>query len=385
MKTFLILSLILFFKAYAQTRVVEKIVEDGVIHKKIINLTDTLSIDVLKIDLSKGNFEIRSIKAKNVLNEKATTSSMVKAYQDSGYEVIGAVNADFFEKDGEVINNMISNGEIVKATKFTDSPYNNFVNSQFAITRSNKLCIDEFVFSGFIILPDGTVESIKRINSKSDSNSISIYNKFLGDYTPAVPEVWSVTEFSLDSLYHSADTIFYKASQRFNKSINQIVGSQSIILSANNKYSIYLIKNIELGDTLKIVLSFNPIIKNLFTLVGGWPRLVTNGENQIIGNKNIEGIIPSFSEKRHPRTGVGFSKDSTTIYFITVDGRQKSSRGMSLQEFADLMIEQGIYQGLNLDGGGSTTMIVDGDIVNSPSDLTGERAVGNCLVVIKKK
>jgi exopolysaccharide biosynthesis protein len=60
------------------------------------------------------------------------------------------------------------------------------------------------------------------------------------------------------------------------------------------------------------------------------------------------------------------------------------SRGMSLLEFADLMIDEGIYQGLNLDGGGSTTMIINNKVVNSPSDNTGERAVGNCLVLIKK-
>jgi exopolysaccharide biosynthesis protein len=57
---------------------------------------------------------------------------------------------------------------------------------------------------------------------------------------------------------------------------------------------------------------------------------------------------------------------------------------MSLEEFADLMISEGIYQGLNLDGGGSTTMVIKNEIVNYPSDSTGEREVGNSLVLIKK-
>ena len=48
------------------------------------------------------------------------------------------------------------------------------------------------------------------------------------------------------------------------------------------------------------------------------------------------------------------------------------------------MIDEGIYQGLNLDGGGSTTMVISNKVVNSPSDQTGERAVGNCLVLFKK-
>jgi exopolysaccharide biosynthesis protein len=57
---------------------------------------------------------------------------------------------------------------------------------------------------------------------------------------------------------------------------------------------------------------------------------------------------------------------------------------MTLEEFGTLMLSLGIYQGLNLDGGGSTTMVVDGAVVNSPSDPTGERAVANCLVVLRK-
>ncbi|HEX2963057.1 MAG TPA: phosphodiester glycosidase family protein, partial [Ignavibacteriales bacterium] len=67
----------------------------------------------------------------------------------------------------------------------------------------------------------------------------------------------------------------------------------------------------------------------------------------------------------------------------TVDGRQESSSGATLKEFADLMISEGIYNGLNLDGGGSTTMVIDGNVVNRPSDKEGERPVGNCLLLIR--
>jgi exopolysaccharide biosynthesis protein len=385
MKTSLIIFLFAFSQFYAQVKTEEKIIDDGISYKKIVNQTDTLSIDILKIDLSKNTYEIRSVKANNLLHEKSTTSKMTEVLKDSGYQVIAAINADFFEKDGEIINNMIANSEIVKATKFTDSPFNSFVNSQFAITKENKLLIENFVFSGYLIFPDGTVESIKRINSSADSNSISLYNKFEGDLTPTTPENWEVVEFLLKPIQLISDTIKCIVENRFDKSGNSIYSQDEIILSANNRFAFYLDRSIEVSDTLAVVLNFNPNIKNIFTLVGGWPRLVADGRNQILINKNIEGVVPNFSEKRHPRTGVGFSKDSTVVYFITVDGRQKTSRGMTLKEFAVLMIEQGVYQGLNLDGGGSTTMIVEGEIVNSPSDLTGERAVGNCLVVIKKK
>ena len=56
-----------------------------------------------------------------------------------------------------------------------------------------------------------------------------------------------------------------------------------------------------------------------------------------------------------------------------MDGRQISSSGMNLYELADLMVQIGVYQGINLDGGGSTTMVIRNEVVNSPSDASGER------------
>jgi exopolysaccharide biosynthesis protein len=73
------------------------------------------------------------------------------------------------------------------------------------------------------------------------------------------------------------------------------------------------------------------------------------------------------------------------LYLITVDGRSESSSGMSLAELADLMRSLGVYQGLNLDGGGSTTMVIRGEVVNHPSDSTGERPVGNAILVVRKR
>lgn len=384
MKNFIILLCLLFTISNAQKKIDEKIVFPGVVHKTIINSTDTLMINVLKVNLSQGRYYLSSVKAKNLLNEREKTSDISKALSDSGYQVIAALNADFFEQDGEVINNMISEGKFVKAVKFTDSPFNTFVNSQLAITYDNKLLLEQFVFSGNVFFPDGTIEEIRRINSKADSNSITIYNSFQGNCTPVVPEKWAVSEVLLIPAGQSADTTFFTIGDSLKQAGHTQIPNDGFIISANNKYAYYLSRECEIGDTIKLLLKLNPNFTNIRSLTGGWPQLVKDGKSLIKSNLNIEGVIQRFSENRHPRTGVGFSKDSTTVYFITVDGRQQMSRGMSLLEFADLMIDEGIYQGLNLDGGGSTTMIINNKVVNSPSDNTGERAVGNCLVLIRE-
>jgi len=139
------------------------------------------------------------------------------------------------------------------------------------------------------------------------------------------------------------------------------------------------------GDTIRIYVGFLPAIPGLRSLVGGIPWLVRDGRRFVPSKETLEGAGMQFATRRHPRTGVGFSRDSTIAYFLTVDGRQATSDGMTLEEFADLMMAQGVYQGLNLDGGGSTTMVVDGVVVNSPSDASGERPVANCLLLMERR
>jgi exopolysaccharide biosynthesis protein len=139
------------------------------------------------------------------------------------------------------------------------------------------------------------------------------------------------------------------------------------------------------GASLRVVTAFMPRRGRLCTLVGGWPRLVVDGRSIADSVDRIEGTFPRFSVTRHPRTAVGFSRDSSTLYLITVDGRSESSSGMSLAELAALMQSLGAAQGVNLDGGGSTTLVLRGRVVNHPSDSTGERTVGNALLITRRR
>lgn len=114
--------------------------------------------------------------------------------------------------------------------------------------------------------------------------------------------------------------------------------------------------------------------------VGGQPVLVRGGR---IAPDIREGIAPSFGERRHPRTAVGLAPQGRLLW-VTVDGRQAPySDGMSLEELAELMARLGAHDAINLDGGGSTTMVVRGAVVNRPSDAAGERPVGNALALVE--
>jgi len=97
----------------------------------------------------------------------------------------------------------------------------------------------------------------------------------------------------------------------------------------------------------------------------------------------------SFVESRHPRTCLGITKES--LLLITVDGRNKKAKGMSLPELQDFLVTLNCIQAINLDGGGSTTMWAQFDdlqgIINCPSDngkfdQDGERKVANALLLL---
>lgn len=118
--------------------------------------------------------------------------------------------------------------------------------------------------------------------------------------------------------------------------------------------------------------------------VGGRPVLLRRGV--IVPGVDSGG---AFATARHPRTAIGIGREGTRLLFVTIDGRQRPySDGMTLRETAELMRALGSADAINLDGGGSTTMVVANaagrpSVVNRPSDLGGERPVGNALAVVR--
>jgi hypothetical protein len=114
-------------------------------------------------------------------------------------------------------------------------------------------------------------------------------------------------------------------------------------------------------------------------IVGGAGLLVKGGRE--IHDWAPEAFNPGFAELRHPRTLIGVSGDGA-IWLVTVDGRQPAlSAGMTLVELRSLARRLALTDALNLDGGGSTTMWVKGEVVNSPSDAAGPRKVSDALLV----
>jgi Phosphodiester glycosidase/SPOR domain len=122
-------------------------------------------------------------------------------------------------------------------------------------------------------------------------------------------------------------------------------------------------------------------------IVNGGPELVRDGQPH--ATPATDGMIrpgdPSFyyawAAKRNPRTIAGVDRNGT-IVLVTADGRSTSSLGLTIPESAAVAGALGMYDAINLDGGGSTTMYANGQVINTPSDATGERPVGDAILLL---
>jgi len=115
------------------------------------------------------------------------------------------------------------------------------------------------------------------------------------------------------------------------------------------------------------------------SIVSAGPLLLAGGT--AVGRPELESISRVFGLARHPRTAAAARADGTLL-LVAVEGRRpESSVGMSLPELTALLAALGAVDGVNLDGGGSTAMVVGGELVTRPSDQEGERANGDALLL----
>lgn len=118
-----------------------------------------------------------------------------------------------------------------------------------------------------------------------------------------------------------------------------------------------------------------PDWKNVNHIISGGPYLVKNGEVFIDMTEQKLGAIGG----RNPRTAIGYTQEGNLI-MVAVDGREGSSVGMTLRELAGFLKSVGCTNAMNLDGGGSTVMYVNGKVVNMPA-VKGGIALSNALTI----
>jgi exopolysaccharide biosynthesis protein len=117
--------------------------------------------------------------------------------------------------------------------------------------------------------------------------------------------------------------------------------------------------------------SINDLIaKGVRDAISFGPTLIMNGKAQY--DYEYQGL--------NPRTAIAQRKDGAIIMLV-MDGRQASSPGASLEELTSILLQQGAWNAVNLDGGSSSTMYYEGEVINNPCDPYGERTIATAIYV----
>ena len=355
---------------------VVRTVAPGVSYHRIHLLDGPWWIHVIEVDLQSAgldSIELRTSSASSDRGGVERTSALAK-------DALAGVNGDFFytKEKSHTAGLLIRDGVLIQAPQRR---------SALVFSRSGSPLIGAFKVEFGAVLADGSALPISGFNRAPNKKEFTLYNVHARTQHDSVR---AALGFRLQRIAGQSilnDTVFARVLQLRRQAWPLVMEEGQWLIAAGSQAA--KANSIAPGDTLQLFGRLPPAQQPIFEAVGGGPRILRDGNISI--EHELERLSRAFAEDRHPRTAVGYTQDQSVLFLVVVDGRQPGySMGMTLEELAHFMRTQlgdfslskeNAYQGLNLDGGGSSTMVVEGEVVNSPSDQTGERPVANALII----
>ena len=336
-----------------------------------------LKVSVVEMDLTNPYIVMETCLGGEKSVACETPVSMASRNNRPGHEVVGAVNGDFFmtsptNEVGLPLSGQVRNDELVL------SSHNR---ACLVLDNDNRPYIDRLTFTGTVTSGETSfaLNLVNRMRYAYENIAANQSFLFTRSYGPVTYDGSSSGKMVL--LRPAGDPFRWNANgveQCIIEDIFDAKGSTTIpdgkaILWLKGTYANYA-QSLNVGDELSV--SFRLTLNNesqdinIHQLIGGSNHIIMqNGQ-----------FMEDWAE-RHPRTAIGFNADSTRLYFVVVDGRHLTSTGVTLREMKGIFVALGAVNAVNLDGGGSSCILVNDEVLNHPSDGP-VRAVGNgCLFV----
>jgi hypothetical protein len=327
-----------------------------------------------------------------------TVSSMATSREDTlsywgeqwgdRYDVVAAINGDFYT-GGTPVSGQIQGGWYAK--RFEDFTGGSGFAWQLDRDAFIGGCVRHRNNRQFVSYPaTGQTQNINGINRSRGGDELILYTHHWNfntatDATGAEVLVkMNRPTLILPTPANASGTVV----GIFNTTGATVIPFDHVVLSATRSNASKLLANVALGDEIQISQEITHYEHDCST-----PRPFdwTKTYASIGGSFHflVDGVVQSFSSlgaiQRHPRTAIAFNDDY--VFFVVVDGRSGSSVGMSMTELGTFCLNTlGATEGINQDGGGSSTLWIDGQVVNVPSDGT-ERPVANgvFMAVVKPR
>ena len=316
-------------------------------------------VQAFAVIASHEQYKLRPVIAQNHIRGLSTLSQTSSNLND-----IALINASYFAADGRLIGVTKIDGVIIGS--------DDFQRSAIGINSDGSTIFGRVAYEGKIFFM-GQEIPINGVNCERTTNAVTIYNGVYGSRT-------GTNDFGIELVVENG-----RVTNIFKENGNNEIPVGGLIVSAHGYASEFFI-NANIGDPIDIAQKIISVdgeadFNSVADVIGAGPRLVKDGN--IFVTADVENFPADIRVGRAPRSAVGVTQYGDYI-FAVVDGRQAHSIGCTLQEWAEILRNNfGAVNAINLDGGGSTELIVKDSLVNSPSDGQ-ERRVGSMLAILSR-
>lgn len=266
-----------------------------------------------------------------------------------------AINASFFNWNGDLIGVTMIDGSVVGTTYIERSAVGRMKDGT---TRFGTITYSGMVTAG------GVTQYVGGVDAERGTDSLVLYNKYYGKTT-------RTNEYGRELTVVDGRVT---AIRQGNSPIPANGWVVSLHGAAAAKFA-----GVKIGDEVEIEQSLGSDWQGAEEIVSVGPRLVRNGAPYVTTTAEQLGDIDLH---REPRSAFAVTKRGTYLLAVA-DGRQQSSHGQTLAEWARLLIAFGAQDALNLDGGGSSELLAGGRVLNNPSDGR-ERGIGLGIVILPR-
>ena len=339
-------------------------IHDGIEYAQDTKTIDgkVVKINILRLDLTKVRLDVVHAMDTAIGTEK--TSSIAQRHN-----AVAAINAGFFRLDTSIFAGDPSGLLLI----------DNKILSESIGERATLILNESAAGTEAFIDRIGLVQSLNIGGERFENVGINRQRK-ADDIVVYTPEFHRTTLTSGDGI-----EILVKGNRIkgvFDGTGSNLIPEYSFVISASGKQRDMLAKIAKLNVAVTANMKWSKLPSQLFRMkkwdaIAGVPMLVKNGKIDVSWQE--ERSSKAFVDTRHPRTAVAKLHDGKFL-MVTLDGRSETSAGIGLYDLAAYLLELGAVDAMNLDGGGSTTMYIDGKVVNQPSG-SEERKVSDAIIV----
>lgn len=328
-----------------------KKIDEGIVYVPLVKYINSRRVKINVAEINRNinkDIEIIPQMSLNKMHSKSKINNIA-----SHNNAILAINGTYFKQDtGTALGTLVIDKEIISGPIYERVGFG-IENDGFKTSR--------ITFEGSLKKGSKQIK-INNINQpRMMFSQVLIYNSSWGTRAPAAKKPETYISVLSDKIIDKSNLPLY-------------IPKGGYVISAPKE----ILANFKIGDKVEIDYKLNPEWENVNHIISGGPYLLKEGNTYIdVTSEKLTGITG-----RNPRTAIGYTKDNVMI-MVTVDGRKEGSSGVTLSELASIMKSFGCYEAINLDGGSSTVMYVNGTILTG-SNIKNAVPVSNALIVKKR-